>query len=273
MRVPAGATAHRPGPAATAAPAAPPASARIQVLDTYPHDPSAFTQGLQWCDGLLYEGTGGFASSELRVVDLGSGEVRRRTALPAEYFGEGIATVGDQLWQLTWREGVAFRRDRESLDERARVRYDGEGWGLCHDAGAGRLIMSDGSSRLTFRDPATFEVVGTVQVRREHAATDSPFPMMLNDLTCSGGLVWANVYPTDEIVGIHPDTGEIAVTADASALHAEQDLIAADVLNGITCVPGTDRFLITGKLWARLYEVRFVALDHAGSVDPAPKDW
>ena len=243
------------------------------MLAAYPHDPSAFTQGLQWCDGLLYEGTGGFGSSELRVVDLGSGVVHQRASLPAEFFGEGITTVGDQLWQLTWREGVAFRRDRKSFAERARVRYGGEGWGLCHDAAAGRLIMSDGSGRLTFRDPATFEVVGTVEVRRENAATDSPFPMMLNDLTCSGGLVWANVYPTDEIVGIDPDTGEIVVTVDASALHAEQDLIAADVLNGITCVPGTDRFLVTGKLWARLYEVRFVALDHAGSVDPAPKDW
>ena len=250
MRVPAGAAAHRPGSAA---------SARLDVLAAHPHDPSAFTQGLHWCDGLLYEGTGGFGSSELRVVDVDTGLVRRRIGLAAEVFGEGVAAVGDQIWQLTWREGIAFRRDRVTLAEHARVPYDREGWGLCHDADSGRLIMSDGTCRLTFRDPTTFDAVGTVDVRRESAPTDSPFPMMLNDLSCSGGLVWANVYPTDEIVGIDPETGEIAVTVDATALHAEQDLATAGVLNGITSVPGTDRFLITGKHWSRLYEVRLVA--------------
>jgi glutamine cyclotransferase len=228
-------------------------SLRVEVIATYPHDPRAFTQGLELHDGLLYESTGWYGRSDVRAVNPETGEVIRRVALPALAFGEGLTIVGDRIWQLTWQEGYAFLRDRATLAELARIPYSGEAWGLCHDAGAGRLVMSDGTAQLTFRDPATFEVVGSVTVTRDGVPL-----RRVNELEWVDGQVWANVWPTDEIVRIDPGTGAVGAVVDASGLLPEPERAAADVLNGIAAVPGTDTFLITGKMWPRLFLVRFV---------------
>ncbi|MGI8309811.1 glutaminyl-peptide cyclotransferase [Saccharopolyspora hattusasensis] len=224
---------------------------RAEVISVLPHDRSSFTQGLELVAGTLYEGTGLHGESLLRATDLATGEVRRETRLPADLFGEGITVTGDRIWQLTWQEGVALERDRESLAELRRVEYSGEGWGLCFDGA--RLVMSDGSDRLTFRDPVTFAPIGGVGVRLGGSATDE-----LNELECAGGQVWANVWGSDEILRIDPLNGQVTAVVDASGLLSPRQRAGTDVLNGIAAVPGTDEFLLTGKYWPSIFRVRFV---------------
>lgn len=222
----------------------------VQVLRTYPHDRTAFTQGLEIDGEVLYESTGMKDRSGVRVTDRTSGAELARTDLADPYFGEGITRAGDTLWQLTWTEGVAYARDPGTLAERARVRYEGEGWGLC--TRAGRLVMSDGSATLTFRDPDSFAVTGSVTLADHGSAR-------LNELDCADdGSVYANVWPTDRILRIDPDTGRVLADIDASGLLTTPERAQADVLNGIAQVPGTDRFLLTGKYWPTVFEVRFV---------------
>lgn len=225
------------------------------MLDTRPHDRTSFTQGFELVDGVLYEGTGMVGASAMLATDPRTGEARARVDLPVPFFGEGITVAGDRIWQLTWENGVAFERDRATLAERRQVRYEGEGWGICHDGE--RLLMSDGSDRLTVRDPASFDVLGEVRVTRDGEPVDN-----LNELECVDGAVWANVWQTDEIVRIDPASGTVTAVVDASGLlagHAKpDDLGTADVLNGIAAVPGTDEFLITGKYWPLTFHVRFV---------------
>jgi glutaminyl-peptide cyclotransferase len=226
---------------------------RVEVLATHPHDPEAFTQGLEMHDRLLYESTGLYGESDIRITEVDTGEVRTLVPLPDSAFGEGLTIVGDRIWQLTWREGYAFRRDRDTLAELDRVRYEGEGWGLCHDERADRLVMSDGTAQLSFRDPETFELQDTVTVRQDGRPLE-----MINELECVDGAVWANVWLTDRIVRIDPDRGVVEAVVDVSGLLPADQRADADVLNGIAAVPGTDTFLITGKLWPTLYLVRFV---------------
>jgi glutamine cyclotransferase len=225
----------------------------VEVLETYPHDPAAFTQGLELHDGVLYEGTGRYGESQMRRVETETGEVISQVSLADSVFGEGITIVDDEIWQLTWKAGFAIRRDRETLTEREHVLYDGEGWGLCYDQGGDRLVMSDGSAQLTFRDPETFDPTGTVDVTMDGA----PLPR-INELECVDGQVWANVWQTDQIVRIDPATGEVVAVVDASGLLTEEEAATADVLNGIAAVPDSDTFLITGKLWPTAFLVRFV---------------
>lgn len=224
---------------------------RAHVIDMHPHDRSSFTQGLELADGTLYEGTGLRGESMLRTVDPGTGQVRQETRLPPELFGEGITIAGDRIWQLTWQEEVAIERDRATLAEIRRVPYDGEGWGLCHDGS--RLIMSDGSAKLTFRDPDTFAATGEIAVTAGGEQVEE-----LNELECVGGQVWANVWGSDEIVRIDPATGGVTAVVDASGLLGANERAGADVLNGIAAVPGTDEFLLTGKYWPHVYRVRFL---------------
>lgn len=187
------------------------------------------------------------------------GEPVVRRDLPAPLFGEGLTLVGPRLWQLTWQNGIAIERDAETLEELRRVRYEGEGWGLCHDrtdgGTGGRLVMSDGTSRLTFRDPKTFEPVGHVDVTRDGEPVDQ-----LNELECTGdGSVYANVYQTDTLVRIDPDTGAVTADIDASGLLRPAELRGgAQELNGIAAVPGGEEFLLTGKRWPRMFRVGFV---------------
>ncbi len=224
----------------------------VEVLDVSPHDPEAFTQGLEVVDGTLYEGTGLVGESTVRKGPVG-GEPTVTVSLPEPLFGEGITVVGSRLWQLTWRSGVAVERDVDTLEERRRVRYDGEGWGLCHQEGPDRLVMSDGTATLTFRDPDDFSVLGTVEV------TDSGNPVAeLNELECVGDTVYANVWHTDHILRIDPATGAVTARIDASGLLTPQEAAEADVLNGIAAGEEEGTFYITGKLWPHMFLVRFV---------------
>ncbi|HVK25241.1 MAG TPA: glutaminyl-peptide cyclotransferase [Actinokineospora sp.] len=223
-----------------------------KVLEERPHDHAAFTQGLELVDGVLYEGTGLVGQSEIRATDPTTGAVSRRTPLPSEFFGEGITLVGDRVWQITWQDGVAIERDKATFEEKRRVQYQGEGWGICHDAKNKRLVMSDGSDKLTFRDPDTFEATGQVSV-----TADTGPVTRLNELECVDGTVYANVWQTDLIMRIDPSSGAVTGRADLAGLLQPQDKTGADVLNGIANVPGTDEFLVTGKLWPKLFRIRF----------------
>jgi glutamine cyclotransferase len=223
---------------------------RVEVLSTLPHDTSAFTEGLEIADGALYESTGLVGQSGVRFGPPGQAPTVR-ASLPAPLFGEGITVLGPTLWELTWQSGVAIERDARTLAELRRVSYQGEGWGLCHQPG--RLVMSDGSDRLTFRDPASFAVTGGVTVH----AGDQTFTQ-LNELECVGGTVYANVWQTDRILRIDANTGTVTGMIDASGLLTSAQRAHADVLNGIAAIPGTDEFYLTGKLWPELFRVKFV---------------
>ena len=233
-----------------AAPDGPP-HLRVEVLGTLPHDNSAFTEGYELADGVLYESTGLQGASTLRAVDPRTGRVLHRVDLPANYFGEGIAVVGDRIWQLTWQNNVAMLRDRATLHQVSTASYQDEGWGLCYDGR--RLVMSDGTSLLTFRDPQTFAVIGHVQV---------DYDGRLNELECADGSVLANVYPTKTIIRVDPASGAVRDVADLSALGPAGDTTPDDVLNGISVGTEPGEFLVTGKRWPLVYRVRF---GHDGS--------
>ena len=225
-----------------------------EVLDRRPHDPDAFTQGFLVEGDVVFESTGLYGESTLREVDPESGEVLRSVEIDAELFAEGLELVDDRLLQLTWQEETLLVWDAATFEEVERIAYEGEGWGLCL-GDDDRLVMSDGSANLTFRDPDTFEPLEQVEVTRDGA----PVPL-LNELECVDGLVFANVWQTTEMVVIDPATGAVGAVIDASLL--ETDLPpdgSHDVLNGIAYDPDTDTFLVTGKLWPTVFEVRFVA--------------
>ncbi len=224
---------------------------RARVVRSYPHDREAFTQGLEFAGGRLYESTGLPGRSSLRRVDLASGLVEQQVALPAPLFAEGLARVGGLLYQLTWQDGKAFVYDLETFTKQREFTYAGEGWGLCFDGQ--RLVMSDGSDRLTFRDPATFAKVGDVAVRRDGQPVSQ-----LNELECADGLVYANVWQDTHIARIDPRTGEVTGWIDASGLLPPEERAGTDVLNGITYLSDRRRFLLTGKLWPRTFEVELV---------------
>ncbi|AWH01581.1 glutaminyl-peptide cyclotransferase [Rhodococcus ruber] len=240
---------------APADPGPPAERLRTEIVAVYPHDPAAFTQGLEVSGDELLEGTGLSGRSWIAARSLATGAERVRVPVPDDMFGEGITVAGATVWQLTWQDGVAIARDRDTLAERGRAGYDGEGWGLC--AQDDRLVMSDGTAELTFRHPGTFAETGLVTVRREGRAATR-----LNELECTDdGAVYANVWKTDEILRIDPDAGRVTAVIDAGALreHLPEDRRERiDVLNGIAHLPGTDRFLVTGKYWPSMFEVRFV---------------
>ncbi|MEM7048113.1 MAG: glutaminyl-peptide cyclotransferase [Acidobacteriota bacterium] len=239
---------------ACAAPAAQGAAVReayVEVLEVFPHDEQAFTQGLEWYDGALLESTGQFGESSLRRVEISSGEVEKRREVDSRYFAEGLTRVGDRLIQLTWQAGEALVYDAESLAPRGRLDYRGEGWGLCFDGE--RLVMSDGSSQLTFRDPETFAELSTLEVTLRGRPLRN-----LNELECVHGEVYANVFGSDVIVAIDPLSGRVTQMVDASGLLPPSEARHADVLNGIAWDPVGERFLVTGKNWPKLFAVRFV---------------
>lgn len=258
-----------PRPDAPADPAPRPGRPAVErlvprVVRALPHDPQAFTQGLLFHDGYLYESTGLRGRSELRRVRPDDGVVDARVALDPALFGEGLARVGDRLVQLTWQSGRALVWDLARLEPLERFSYRGEGWGLCHDGE--RLVMSDGSDRLTFRATDDFRLLGSVRVTLE----GQPL-FRLNELECVDGAVWANVWTKDDIVRIDPRSGAVTAVVDASGLRRGPGRARGDdVLNGIAAVPGSDRFFLTGKLWDRVFEVELVPADGAGDAAPAP---
>jgi glutamine cyclotransferase len=223
----------------------------VQVLATLAHDPTMYTEGLEIHDGVLYESSGLIGQSRVRASTWSDATMVGQVTVPAPLFGEGLTVTDDRLWQLTWTSGIAIERDPVTLAQRRAVTYQGEGWGLCHDAH--RLVMSDGSARLTFRDPVTFAPAGQLEVR-----LDGEPVRALNELDCTGGVIWANVFQTDRILRINPSTGVVTGVVDASGLRSTRPQASGDVLNGIAAIPGTDEFLVTGKHWPLLFRVRFV---------------
>lgn len=220
------------------------------VVQSYPHDPLAFTQGLVFHGGSLYEGTGLHDSSSIRRVDLASGNVQRMEALPRQYFGEGIALHNGRFYQLTWQNNVCFVYDAMSFQRVDTFSYYGEGWGLTTDGE--NLIMSDGSSTLRIIDPATFKLKSTVTV------FDGSTPVsLLNELEYIRGEVYANVWRTDRIVRIDPTNGKVLGWIDLAGILPDAERTGReDVLNGIAYDAAGDRLFVTGKHWAKLYQIR-----------------
>jgi glutamine cyclotransferase len=220
------------------------------VVNTWPHDHNAFTQGLIYLNGELLESTGLEGRSSLRKVELKTGAVEKQVNLSSEYFAEGLATLGGKLYQLTWRNHKCFVYDLESFKQEKEFTYDGEGWGLATDGQA--LILSDGTDQIRFLDPATFQVKRTIKVQ-DHGR---PIPR-LNELEYINGKIFANIWLTDFLVCIDPATGTILGVIDFQGLlTAEEHKAGADILNGIAYDSAGDRLFVTGKLWPKLFEVR-----------------
>ena len=220
------------------------------VVGSYPHDPQAFLQGLVWHDGGFYESTGLHGQSSLRRVAFPSGEVLQQVALPSEYFGEGLALVGDRLVQLTWQTKRGFVYDRETFVLLGDFTYETEGWGLTYDGVS--LIMSDGSDVLTFLDPDSYQ-----PIRRLPVTVDGRPLRQLNELEWIEGEIWANVWQTDAIVRIDPGTGRVNGALDLRGLlPSDQRTGREDVLNGIAYDPAAKRIFVGGKLWPLLFELR-----------------
>ena len=223
--------------------------AGYQIVRSYPHDPQAFTQGLAYHDGFLYEGTGLNGRSSIRKVRLENGEVLQVQPLESRYFGEGIAIVGTRLLQLTWQTQVGFVYDLATFNREEVFNYTGEGWGLTYDGT--RLIMSDGTEWLRFLDPATQKEVGRVAVREAGRAV-----RQINELEMVKGELYANVWGSDRVARISPTTGELLGWIDLKGLLSPRESSGVDVLNGIAYDAAGDRLFVTGKLWPRVFEIK-----------------
>jgi len=221
-----------------------------QVIHIYPHDSQAFTQGLIYLDGHLYESTGLEGRSSIRMVDLSTGQVLQKYDLQPEYFGEGLTDWGSSLIQLTWKTHTGIVFDRFSFSPVRTFRYEGEGWGLTRDKT--QLIMSDRTSYLRFLDPKSFK-----ETRRLRVSDETGHPVeKLNELEYVHGEVYANIWQTDEIVQISPRTGKALGWIDLSGLIDRRELSPDAVLNGIAYDSIGDRLFVTGKLWPKLFEIK-----------------
>ena len=238
-----------------AAPAAPVAT--VCIVNAYPHDRDAFTQGLVYAGDDLFEGTGLRGRSTLRRVDLVTGEVLQVRRLPDRFFGEGVTVFGERLIQLTWQAGIGFVYDRAAFTVLGEFCYPTEGWGITHDGE--RLIVSDGTSTLRFLDPMSFDQIGSIDVHDE----DGPVER-LNELEYVKGGIYANVWQTDRIVRIAPDTGDVVGWIDlAGILDPEDCAYPVDVANGIAYDETNDRLFVTGKLWPWLFEIELVPVEES----------
>lgn len=223
-----------------------------RVLNTYPHDIGAFTQGLSFRGGYLYEGTGKNGLSSLSKIKLEDGEVVQSTRLGQRYFGEGIELVDDRIYQLTWRSHMVFVYDRDSFEQLQTFYNPTEGWGLTYDGES--LILSDGSAILRFLDPASFSELHQVEVTLDGRPVAN-----LNELEYIDGEVWANVWQTDFILRIDPADGTVNSIVDLTGLSAQTRLGSNEaVLNGIAWDAEGERLLVTGKHWANLFEIELV---------------
>jgi glutamine cyclotransferase len=223
----------------------------FEVVRSFPHDRQAFTQGLIYRDGWLYEGTGLNGRSGIRKVKLDTGEVVQVQPLDQQHFGEGITDWKGSLIQLTWRSEIGFVYDLETFQQTKTFRYRGEGWGLTHDRT--RLIMSDGSAQLRFLDPGTFQETGRITVREPRGPVAE-----LNELEYIDGEIFANVWQTERIVRISPKDGRVTGWIDLAGLLPASEREADAVLNGIAHDPASGRLFVTGKLWPRLFEIKLV---------------
>lgn len=222
-----------------------------RIVRVYPHDPEAFTQGLEYLDGVLYEGTGLNGHSSIRKVALETGKVLQQRSVPPEHFGEGITIWKNDLIELTWQTHVAFVYDRNTFEPKKRFSYPGEGWGLTHDGT--NLIMSDGSDQLRVLDPLTFAEKRRIKV----TAVGAPL-RNLNELEVVKGEIFANIWQTDYVARIAPDTGRVSAYIDLRGLLTPLERARTDVLNGIAYDAAHDRLFVTGKLWPKLFEIKVV---------------
>ena len=221
-----------------------------KIVNVYPHDRSAFTQGLAFEKGVLYEGTGLRGRSSLRSVDLETGRILQICRLPDHIFGEGISVYNDKIIQLTWDSGFGFIYDRGSFDLLNKFTYHNEGWGITYDGE--RLIMSDGTSIIRFWDPEGLEETGQIQVHNENGPVEN-----LNELEYVKGEIYANIWKSDRIAKIAPDTGQVTGWIDLKGLFTpEGPAKPVDVLNGIAYDSENDRLFVTGKLWPELFEIK-----------------
>ncbi len=228
-----------------------------KIIKTYPHDTSAFTQGLVYDGGVLYEGTGEYGQSSLRRVDLDTGQVLKQTSLAGTLFGEGVSVWKDRLIQLTWRSGIGFVYYKENLTKVEDFKYQTEGWGITSDGK--NLIMSDGTEVLHFLDPETFNEQRQIKVEAEGEPVKG-----LNELEYVKGEIYANVWPTNWIVILSPETGKVNGAINLQGIlqkgDAQQDGKKVDVPNGIAYDPDGDRLFVTGKLWPRVFQIELMAV-------------
>lgn len=226
-----------------------PANYTYTVVNMFPHDQTAFTQGLVFDDGSLYEGTGLLRQSTLRRVDLETGNIAQIYELPDDLFGEGITIFGNKIIQLTWQNHIGFVYDKNSFDLLQEFTYSTEGWGITHDGT--NLIMSDGTANLYFLDPKTFQIIGQVEVHDEMPVEK------LNELEYIDGIVYANIWLTEKIAIINPETGKVTGWINLEGLKAAEHP-AADVLNGIAYDQKNERLFVTGKRWSKIFEIELV---------------
>jgi len=241
--------ASTPPPTTTAAESEPPVY-RYRIVNTFPHDRNAFTQGLEFHNGYLYESTGLNGQSSLRKVELRTGRVLQIHRLPQEYFAEGITLFGNRIYQLTWQNGVCFVYNLNNFRQETQFRYYGEGWGLTNDGKY--LIMSDGSETITFRDPETFAEVRKITVRAQGKPVKN-----LNELEYIDGEIWANIWYSDMIARIDPQTGIVKAWVDMEGLPVP-NRGSEEVLNGIAYDRQNKRIFVTGKNWSKLFEIELV---------------
>ncbi len=220
-----------------------------KVVQQYPHDRGAFTQGLLYLDGVLYEGTGLQGRSSIRKVELATGKVLQQRNIEPQYFGEGLASFGDQLFELTWQHGVMFVYDRATFKPLKTFTYQGEGWGLTTDGTS--LVMSDGTSAIRFLDPKTGR-----EIRRIRVTDNGSDVADLNELEFIKGEIWANVWQTNRIARINPRTGKVTAWLNLNGILSVMESAGTDVLNGIAYDAKTDRIWVTGKLWPKIFEIK-----------------
>jgi len=224
--------------------------AMINVINTYPHDPESFTEGLVYHKGYLYESTGLKGKSVLKKMEITSGKVIKEVKLAEEYFGEGMAILHNKIYQLTWRNQTGFIYDLLSFRQTGKFSYQGEGWGLATDGKI--LFMSDGSSLITCRDPVSFKIIRKIDVRDGNRRVDK-----LNELEFIGGEIWANIFMEDILARISPQTGQVLGWIDLSPLLSLlPDPGKIDILNGIAYDPEKARIFVTGKFWPKLFEIK-----------------
>lgn len=223
-----------------------------RIVNRYPHDPNGFTQGLVFVDGFLFEGTGLRGRSSLRRVDLTTGTILHYRNLPARFFGEGVTVYQNKVIQLTWRANLGFVYDKDTFQLLETFRYPTEGWGITHDGK--HLIMSDGTSSLYFLHPETYKQVDRIEVRDRKGSVSN-----LNELEYIRGEIFANIWKTDRIARISPQTGEVLGWIDLEGiLRPEDHNRRVDVLNGIAYDENNNRLFVTGKLWPKLFEIELV---------------
>ncbi len=238
-----------PTPSPTATPTV--SNYTYSIINTYPHDINAYTEGLFYADGFLYESTGLNGASSLRRVDLNTGDVLQEVMLPSQYFGEGTTIVNNTIIQLTWQSHIGFIYDKTTFASLGNFSFDTEGWGLTFDGK--QLIMSDGTDNLYFLDPITFQRTGQVAVHDGNTSV-----VNINELEYINGDVYANIWQTNSIAIINPQTGQVIAWIDLTGLPSENNPDPNAVLNGIAYDQSNNRLFVTGKDWPSLYQIKIV---------------